>query len=410
MAHAGARYAERYPALFESVATHPKIGRRSLLFAAAGEPMVPSAGESIFDLIDRAHEAATGFGHVFFLGYESLTDIERLAVPEPPPGLPRAFVQPIAAAAVLDHLDGSLSFAGDTSHVEQMRFDLASVEADLTGRPVIRALMMREDAPERYLNAARRAKEYVVAGDVFQANLSREWVVEVDRSCDAFDLYRSLCAANPAPFAALMRYGDAAIVSSSPERLLHGAHGVLESRPIAGTRPRHLADDAAMIQELRANEKERAEHLMLVDLIRNDLGKVARFGSVGVDDFMAVESYAHVHHLVSNVRCEARAGTSVGAALAALFPGGTITGCPKVRCMEIIAELEGVGRGAYTGSVGYVRANGDFDCNILIRTMVWRAGEVRFRAGAGIVADSNPEFELAETRAKAEGMLRAFAR
>jgi anthranilate synthase component 1 len=147
---------------------------------------------------------------------------------------------------------------------------------------------------------------------------------------------------------------------------------------------------------------------MLVDLIRNDLGKVAAYGSVEVDELMAIESYAHVHHIVSNVRADMLDSATPGDALAAMFPGGTITGCPKVRCMEIIGELEGVGRGAYTGSLGYIEAGGAMDFNILIRTMVWQPGAVSFRAGAGIVADSDPDFELAETRAKARGMLRTL--
>ena len=407
-----AAFPHRYPALFESVARHAALGRRSFLFAASGEPLVPRSDESIFTMVDRVASAAHGFGAVFFIGYEALRDIERVDVPDAPPWLPaRGFVQPVACAAVVDHASEMLSFVGDETSVAQMRSDISHVGVDLDGRPMsVHALAIEEDPPQQYLRAVRRAKEYIDAGDVFQANLSREWRLRVDPVLDPTDLYTSLCAANPAPFAALMRFGDAAIVSSSPERLLRGATGVLESRPIAGTRPRLPADDTAMIRELRANEKEQAEHLMLVDLIRNDLGKVARPGTVVVDDFMSVESYAHVHHLVSNVRCEPCAGTGIGAALAALFPGGTITGCPKVRCMEIIAELEGVGRGAYTGCVGYVGRDGVFDTNILIRTMVWRRSEVRFRAGAGIVADSDPHFELAETRAKAEGMLRAFAR
>ena len=190
---------------------------------------------------------------------------------------------------------------------------------------------------------------------------------------------------------------------------IHG--GIVSTRPIAGTRPRGItpAADVKLVRSLLDNEKERAEHVMLIDLERNDLGRICRAGSVRVDEFMRIESYAHVHHIVSNVSGRLRNDASPIDVIRALFPGGTITGCPKVRCMEIIAELEGVGRGAYTGSIGYLNRDGSCDLNILIRTITAQDGLFKFRAGAGIVADSNPSQELAETRAKAEGLLRALA-
>jgi anthranilate synthase component 1 len=183
----------------------------------------------------------------------------------------------------------------------------------------------------------------------------------------------------------------------------------VQTRPIAGTRPRLDGDDAAeRIRELVDHPKERAEHVMLIDLERNDLGRVCVPGSVEVNELMVVESYAHVHHIVSNVRGQLRDGVTPGEVIRAVFPGGTITGCPKVRCMEIIAELERAPRGAYTGALGYLDTNGDLDLNILIRTLELVGNGVRLRAGAGIVIDSDAEAELAETRAKARGMLRAF--
>ena len=187
-------------------------------------------------------------------------------------------------------------------------------------------------------------------------------------------------------------------------------HGqVVQSRPIAGTRPRFPGDDdAARISELVGHPKERAEHVMLIDLERNDLGRVCEPGSVVVDELMAVESYAHVHHIVSNVRGVLRAQVSPGQVIAAVFPGGTITGCPKVRCMQIIAELEQTPRGAYTGAIGWLNRDGDLDLNILIRSMELVGTEAVFRTGAGIVADSDPQHELDETRAKARGLLRAL--
>jgi anthranilate synthase component I len=219
-----------------------------------------------------------------------------------------------------------------------------------------------------------------------------------------------LRAANPSPFAAFLWHGDFSVLSSSPERLLSVRGNRISTRPIAGTRPRGATpeDDAALIRSLLDNEKERAEHVMLIDLERNDLGRVCEGGSVQVDEYMSVESYAHVHHIVSNVSGRLRSGVSPIGAIRALFPGGTITGCPKFRCMQIIAELEGCGRGAYTGSIGYLNRDGSCDLNILIRTITAQGSSCTFRAGAGIVADSNPAQELAETRAKAEGMLRAL--
>src|SRR5208337_2324195 len=259
-------------------------------------------------------------------------------------------------------------------------------------------------------HAVGRALDYIGAGDVYQANLSRQWRARSGLPLDAASIYERLCAANPSPFAALLRDGDFAVISSSPERLLSIRGGLVCTRPIAGTRPRGLTPerDAALVESLLGNEKERAEHVMLIDLERNDLGRICTGGSVRVDEYMAVETYAHVHHIVSNVSGRLRDDVTPIQAVRALFPGGTITGCPKVRCMEIIAELEGAGRGAYTGGIGYLNLDGSCDLNILIRTITMRGDTLKFRAGAGIVADSNPTQELAETRAKAEGLLRAL--
>ena len=401
-----AKFPSRYPALFESVARHPRIGRRTFLFMCPGEPVVARPGVNFFEQFDASHKAARGFGHVVYLGYELLRHIESIDVPAEPAYLPVGIALPVAAAAVIDHESGSIEIRGDESASAAIEQDIAACSEPMSGcEPT--AIECEEEDPAAFLRAVRRAKEYIVAGDIFQANLSREWRIAIDARVSPADIYQGLCAKNPAPFAAIFRIGDAAIISSSPERLLRAEGPLLESRPIAGTRPR-LGIDGVMIAELLTNEKERAEHIMLVDLIRNDLGKVAAYGSVVVDELMTVESYAHVHHIVSNVRCEAGGDVTPGRALAAMFPGGTITGCPKVRCMEIIGELEGVGRGAYTGSLGYVEASGAMDFNILIRTIVWQPGSARFRAGAGIVSDSDPTFELEETRAKARGMLRAF--
>src|SRR5690606_18833315 len=259
----------------------------------------------------------------------------------------------------------------------------------------------------------RSILDYLAAGDVFQANLSRACRAVFDAPPGPAALFQRLRENNPAPFAGLFAGDGWSLVSASPERLVSVRGGLVETRPIAGTRPRIAGDDDAdRIRELAGHPKERAEHVMLIDLARNDLGRVCVPGSVEVDELMAVESYAHVHHIVSNVRGRLRADVTPGEVVRAVFPGGTITGCPKVRCMQIVAELEGVGRGAYTGAMGWLGRDGDLDLNILIRSAqlepVPEGGSVlRFRAGAGIVADSDPVRELEETRAKARGMLRA---
>ncbi|HER35378.1 MAG TPA: aminodeoxychorismate synthase, component I, partial [Halothiobacillaceae bacterium] len=249
------------------------------------------------------------------------------------------------------------------------------------------------------------------AGDVFQANLSHAWRFRLASGVSSAAVYDALCRRNPAPFAAWYRQPEGEIVSSSPERLLRVADGLAETRPIAGTRRRDPDPerDRELIEQLQAHPKERAEHVMLIDLERNDLGRVCEPGSVRVDELMVVESYAQVHHLVSNVVGRLSAASSPLAALAACFPGGTITGCPKVRCMEILAELEQAGRGPYTGSLGYLSNHGRMDSNILIRSLFLAPdGQGEFRTGGGIVADSDPARELDETYQKARGVLDAL--
>ena len=280
----------------------------------------------------------------------------------------------------------------------------------MDGQPMPQ-LEAAEEAAGDFLAAVVKAKEHIAAGDVYQANLSRGWSVSADHKLAADRIYESLSQSNPAPFAGLARWQDATIVSSSPERLLRIRDGIVSTRPIAGTRPRSDDEDTdqSLSAELFSNAKEIAEHVMLIDLERNDLGRVCEPGTVEVDEMMVLESYSHVHHIVSNVTGKLRQDVSPGDAIRAVFPGGTITGCPKVRCMEIIEDLENGPRGAYTGSFGYLNRDGSLDLNILIRTMVVRDNLITFRAGSGIVADSEPEAELAETRAKAKGMLRALA-
>ncbi|HET7204154.1 MAG TPA: chorismate-binding protein, partial [Steroidobacteraceae bacterium] len=293
----------------------------------------------------------------------------------------------------------------------QLAADLATLGAPtVRASPSVLATDVTEQDPAVFTRGVRAVLEAIARGDVYQANLSRSWRARLAVGATATDLYRALRSANPAPFAAIAELGDFTVLSSSPERLLQLRDGVASTRPIAGTRPRgrDAAADAELKRELRLNEKEQAEHVMLVDLERNDLGRICRGGTVQVDEYMTIETYATVHHIVSNVRGELRDDVTPGRAIAAVFPGGTITGCPKVRCMQVLADLEREPREAYTGSLGYLDLGGALDLNILIRTLTLRNGEIGFRTGAGIVADSVPDAELAETRAKADGILRAL--
>jgi anthranilate/para-aminobenzoate synthase component I len=217
---------------------------------------------------------------------------------------------------------------------------------------------------------------------------------------------------NPSPFSGLLRFGDMSLISCSPERLVRLQGRRADTRPIAGTRPRgcNSDDDRRLVRELLANEKERAEHVMLVDLERNDLGRICEIGSVQVNEFMAVEQYSHVSHIVSNVQGTLRPGATPFDLISATFPGGTITGVPKIRCMEIIEELEPVRRGPYTGSFGYIGWNGDLDLNIIIRTLVMTEKHGYLQVGAGIVADSDPGKEYQETLHKAQAFFSAVGR
>jgi len=262
---------------------------------------------------------------------------------------------------------------------------------------------------ERFESMVRRCKEYIAAGDIYQANLSQRFSARIGDH-DPLRLYEVLRGINPSPFAAYAEFGDCTVVSSSPERLvrLHGT--VADTRPIAGTRRRgrDFQETRELSVELLTNEKERAEHIMLLDLERNDLGRVCTYGTVSVDELMVVEDYSHVIHIVSNVRGDLAPGKDGFDLIRATFPGGTITGVPKVRCMEIIDELEPVARGLYTGSLGYLANTGDLDLNIIIRTFVIKDGVAHVQVGAGIVADSDPVREYAETLEKAEALAKAL--
>lgn len=414
---------QRYPFLLQSVAGHPVSGRYDLLFAFPQWDSVETVreGPDFFARLSQTISAAGALpddvlpfvgGWFVLLGYEAVRFIEpQLKLPKSPYSLPDAIAVRCPAAVIVDRelgLTHVLSEA-DPAQLRTMQADLTriAVAAPPTSR---RVLAVEEEPASRYLEGCRRVLDYLLAGDSFQINLSRAWRAKLEPGVKSAALYRRLRDSNPAPFSGLAQFSSGAVISSSPERLISIDKDRVETRPIAGTRPRGASDaeDAAFKTQLVGSLKERAEHVMLIDLERNDLGRVCLPGSVEVSELMTVESYAHVHHIVSNVRGRLRPGVGVGEAIAAVFPGGTITGCPKLRAMEIIAELEGVGRGPYTGAMGYISRHGKADLNILIRSLVLQGDTVSFRAGAGVVADSVPEHELAETRTKARGLLRAL--
>jgi anthranilate synthase component 1 len=354
-------------------------------------------------------------GWFVYLSYELAEEVEPI-LRLPRADLPySAFAVRVKHLAVHEHATGAtfaISEDGDAGVHARLVAALEAAAREPAAEPGENPRVDRwvEEPPEKFLERVRRAKDRIAAGDVYLANLSRPWRLRLAPGSDPNLVYHALRRANPAPFAASVRFDGLVILSSSPERLLAVEGRSLSTRPIAGTRPRtgDAEQDERDTAELVAHPKERAEHVMLIDLERNDVGRVCEPGSVRVDEYMVTETYAHVHHIVSNVRGTLRADATAVDALKALFPGGTITGCPKIRCMQIIAELEEEGRGAYTGSLGWLGSDGDADFNILIRTLTLRGDHVELRAGAGIVADSIPERELEETRATALGLLRAF--
>jgi para-aminobenzoate synthetase component I len=263
----------------------------------------------------------------------------------------------------------------------------------------------------RYEAAVQKTIDYILAGDIFQANVTQCFSADLPEAFDAFAFYRRLRDTNPATFAAYLGYGDVQIVSSSPERLVNCNEGRVEARPIKGTRRRDLdeARDAELIVELQASRKDRAENVMIVDLLRNDLSRISKPGTVRVPVLCGLESYANVHHLVSVVQGDLREGYDLVDVLRAVFPGGSITGAPKIRAMEVIAELEQRPRGIYCGAIGYLGFNGACDLNIAIRTALFVNGKAHVAGGGGITARSQPAAEYEESLTKIKRIMEAFA-
>jgi len=374
---------------------------------------------------ERGSLPLTG-GFVGYLGYDFVRLLERL-----PASTPDSFELPLALLARFDNL---VIF----DHAHQKVLAIANEVEGLVGRQEAESQLERltelltqvgqgnavevprsvgtapaDPSPsmtgEEFQSAVIRAKEYIAAGDIFQVVLARRWRMELE--IEPLALYRALRTVNPSPYMVLMESPEVALVGASPEMLVRKTGGLLETRPIAGTRPRSpdAEEDRGLARELLADEKERSEHVMLVDLGRNDLGRVAAAGTVRLPSFMEIERYSHVMHIVTSV--EAQIAPELGAfdALAACFPAGTVSGAPKIRAMEVIDELEPESRGPYAGAVGYLSYGGDMDTCITIRTLVARPGEISVTAGAGIVADSDPRSEEKETESKAAATLAAVA-
>jgi len=418
---------QRYPYLLESSATDSSSqgNHWSILFAFPGEVVRAAEGAFLSRLDQQWQQAASKAldcpselpfcgGWFLFLDYELAHQIEPvLSRNRSQPPTSQAYARRVPAAILIDHNNDRLYLVeeGEESElVQKMEIDIQQESVLPTNLDSLPLNRLSEESSQQFLDGIERIKRYIIEGDVFQVNLSRQWEGTLKSSVSPGELYQRLRRSNPAPFSGIAVDGEQAVISSSPERLVRVRDGVAETRPIAGTHPRGATDteDQKLSSQLLDHPKEQAEHVMLIDLERNDLGRVCQPGSIEVNELMVLESYAHVHHIVSNVRGVLATGTTPGAVIRALFPGGTITGCPKVRCMEIIDELESAPRHAYTGSMGYLNHNGDLDLNILIRTIMQDGKQIQLRAGAGIVHDSIPQRELEETRAKAKGMLVAL--
>ena len=367
-------------------------------------------------------------GAVGFFGYDLVRTVEPLGDPNPDVlGLPDMALMLSDVLVVFDHLKHTITIlvnvyaedpdtdvdASYAAAIETIAKAKRLLAGPLPGPPAPTSARERPEFSsnmprERFEAMVARIIEYVHAGDCFQVVPSQRWSADLD--VDPFSIYRGLRVVNPSPYMYFLDFRAFQIAGASPEPLLTVSGRRVSTRPIAGTRPRGAdqAEDAQIAEGLLADEKERAEHVMLVDLGRNDLGRVCEYGTVQVDSFMAVETYSHVMHIVSNVSGTLREEVGPTDALRSVLPAGTLSGAPKVRAMQIIDELEPVKRGGYGGAIGYLSYTGDLDTCIHIRTVVLKDGRAHVQAGGGTVADAKPEYEFAESEAKARGVLRAI--
>jgi anthranilate synthase component 1 len=428
------------PAFLLESADQGRVGRwsfigfrpRSVLRWSLGDPGDPYALAAAE--VERFRQAPLpglppfSGGAVGMFGYDLVRTLEPLGEPNPDPvGLPDLALMLTDVLVAFDHLRHELTILAHV--VAEQGDDLdaayaAAVEAIADVRRRLAGPVPRPGAPApsdrrapafesnmprtRFEGMVERIVEYIHAGDAYQVVPSQRW--SAPAPVEAFSIYRGLRAVNPSPYMYFLDFGDFEIAGASPEPLVTVHDGRIETRPIAGTRPRGASaeDDARLAAELLADEKERSEHVMLVDLGRNDVGRVSEYGSVQVDGFMEIEAYSHVMHIVSRVSGRLRPGIGSLDALRAILPAGTLSGAPKVRAMQIIDELEPVKRGGYGGAIGYLSYTGDLDTCIHIRTVVVKDGVAHVQAGGGTVADAKPDYEFRESEAKARAVMQAI--
>jgi anthranilate synthase component 1 len=414
----------------EQLARYSFIGTEPSLILKTGkenpvDPLIPIEKElERFQLVTTKGLPRFHGGMVGYLGYEVARYFERLPAPEADPlGLPESVFMLADSILVFDHLTHKIKvvshahLTGDTEaayHKATSKIDslVARLHKPLTTPPdptaSPAAAVSSNILPQDFQAKVSRAKEYIYAGDIIQVVLSQRLARTL--SASPFNFYRALRSLNPSPYMYYLHLDDFDIVGASPELLVRVEDGIVSNHPIAGTRPRGktVEQDRALEEELKHDEKECAEHIMLVDLSRNDVGRVSEPATVRVTQLMDIERYSHVIHLVSHVQGKLRAGLSQFDALRACFPAGTVSGAPKIRAMEIIAELEPDRRGAYAGAVGYFGFSGNMDTAIAIRTSLIKDGVAYTQAGAGIVADSVPEREYQESLSKAQALLTAI--
>jgi anthranilate synthase component I len=429
---------EHGPAFLLESADHGRVGRysfigfrpRSVLRWSLGDPGDPYALAAAelerFNVAPLTDLPPFAGGAVGMFAYDLVRTVEPLAEPNPDPiGLPDLALMLTDALVVFDHLKHTVTVLANVCADDELDASyrrvldtIAEVRWRLAGpvprpsrppKPDRAAPAFASNMPREQFEAmVARIIEYIYAGDAYQVVPSQRWSAPVE--VEAFSIYRGLRAVNPSPYMYFLDFGDFEVAGASPEPLITVTGRRVSTRPIAGTRPRGASadDDRRIAQELLADPKERAEHVMLVDLGRNDLGRVCEYGSVAVEDFMAVENYSHVMHIVSSVVGTLRDEVGALDALRSVLPAGTLSGAPKVRAMQIIDELEPVKRGGYGGAIGYVSYSGDLDTCIHIRTVVVKDGVAHVQAGGGTVADAKPAYEFRESEAKARAVLQAI--
>jgi para-aminobenzoate synthetase component I len=422
---------ERALTLFESAQRHEHLGRYSFLAVNPRHSLVVRNGESFLDGKPKAeapfellqkHLAKTtrkmiaGLppfqgGWAGYISYDYGRHLEPKArIPAFDVICPDMEFHLFETVIAIDHLqERAWIISGSRQDIAEMEILLSRSKQNMGA--VVKAAFAPLITQAKHEANVQRTVDYILAGDIFQANITQHFAAKAPQHFDAFALYDQLREKNPAPFAALLDYDDVKIISSSPERLIRSNGGLAEARPIKGTRKRSddAAQDAALIADLQTSRKDRAENVMIVDLLRNDLSIVSKPGTVNVPTLCGLETYANVHHLVSVVQGELRDGVTSVDLVKAVFPGGSVTGAPKMRAMEVIAELEQAARGVYCGSMGYFAFNGTCDFNIGIRTVQVAGGVMRVQGGGGITARSDAAAEYEESMLKVQRIMEAMA-